>query len=181
MLQNISNREKMLLAILAGVAFIVLNLWLGRLFISWRRDLAQERQHLEAQMAEAARNISERDRWDDRARWLQKSVLELQNADTAKQQLLQRVEAMANNFDITITNKKLNKVAREEYYLSISIELSVKAPWPRYVEFLHALQTPQEFLVVEALDLKADSDEPGHVDSVLQVARWYSNSENSVP
>lgn len=171
--QRMNQRERVLAAIVVGVIFLLINLYLwGKLFGA----LGQANADLDARRS--TRNaqsvyIKERDLWTKRAQWLQQHQPVLKSPGEAST-LLEQVKQIAGKHNVLIENPAIGVSDTTPNYQSVFASFETKSPWPPLVRFLFDVQQPESFVVFESVTLAIDPADATQMRGKFKVARWFA-------
>jgi hypothetical protein len=171
--QRMNQRERVLGAIVAGVVFLILNLYVwGKLFGALdraRTDLAVRKNTRKVQEV----YIKERDLWDKRAQWLKEHQPALKGPGEAST-LLDQVKAIGGRHNVVIENPAIGTGDSTPERQSVFASFEVKSPWPPLVRFLYDVQQPESFVVFESVTLNIDPADPTMMRGKFKIARWFA-------
>jgi hypothetical protein len=174
MSRPLSSREKTLAALVGTVAFLFANFllidWGWKTITRTRADLDLRRKqlrHMESLSADLRF-------WEQRDAWLQARQPRLASADAAGVQLLDQIKELAKKHGVLLENPAIRVPERQPEFVSISVEIETKSPWPPLVALLHELQSPEHFNAVESANLKIDAADPTQMRGRFRIARWYA-------
>jgi hypothetical protein len=112
--------------------------------------------------------------WAQREQWLQAKQPRLENPDTAGVQLLDSVRELARRHTVLLENAAIRTPEHRPNCTSVALEVETKSPWSPLVEFLQELQTPEQFVALESVNLKIDPADATQVRGRFKIARWYA-------
>jgi type II secretion system (T2SS) protein M len=171
---GMSQREKVLAGAVGGVAFVLLNLFLLSYFF---RQQARVRADLVTKNADwtiAEVLLSERDLWAKRDAWLHEKQPKLTNESGAGVELLEEIKKAAKAADVQIESPAIGIPQKGPTYRSVPVTLETKSSWKAMIEFLHAIQKPEQFIVFENANIQIDPNDQTQMRGKLKIARWYS-------
>ncbi len=171
--QRLSQRERILSAIVAGVIFILLNwfVWsklLGTLDQA-RTDLAARRDTRKVQEV----FIRERALWETRAKWLTEHQPALKGPGEAST-LLDQIKQVAGKHNVVIENPAIGTSDATPERQAVFASFEVKSPWPPLVKFLYDVQQLESFVVFESITLNIDPADPTAMRGKMKLARWFA-------
>ena len=171
--QRLSQRERILGAIVAGVVFLLLNwiVWsklLGTLDQA-RTDLAARRDTRKVQEV----FIRERALWEKRAQWLKEHQPTLKGPGEAST-LLDQIKQVAGKHNVVIENPAIGTSDATPERQAVFASYEVKSPWPPLVKFLYDVQQPESFVVFESITLNIDPADPTAMRGKMKLARWFA-------
>lgn len=171
--QRLNQRERILGAIVAGIVFLLLNLYIwGKLFG------ALDRAHADLAARQTTRKtqdvyIRERALWEKRAQWLNDHQPKLKGPGEAST-LLDQIKQVAGKHNVLIENPAIGTSDSTPDRQSVFASVEVKSPWPPLVRFLYDVQQPESFVVFESVTLNIDPADPTMMRGKLKIARWFA-------
>jgi hypothetical protein len=171
--QRLSQRERILSAIVAAVVFLLLNwfVWsklMGSLDQA-RTDLAARRDTRKVQEV----FIRERALWEKRAQWLKEHQPTLKGPGEAST-LLDQIKQVAGKHNVVIENPAIGTSDATPERQAVFASYEVKSPWPPLVKFLYDVQQPESFVVFESITLNIDPADPTAMRGKMKLARWFA-------
>ena len=171
-LKNLNSRERTLALLLAGTAFLLLNLiFLPGLTAAYQAG-KRRNADLKAQLAAAASWTAKSGYWAERAQWLRDTEPELNAAREDSATQLEELQAAAREFGLKIDDVQLLQLAETEFYQPIGARIAVSGPWAGLVKFVAKLQDPVLFDVIPRFSIKS-GDAPSSVLCEMEVQRWF--------
>jgi hypothetical protein len=171
--QRMNQRERFLAAIVAGIVFLLINLYVwGRLFGTLdaaRTELAELKTTRKTQEI----YIKERDLWNKRAEWLKQQQPVLKGPGEAST-LLDQIKGIAGKHNVLIENPALGTSDATPERQSVFASVDIKSPWPPLVHFLYEVQQPESFVVFENVTLNIDPTDPTLMRGKFKIARWFA-------
>ena len=173
MVRKPTKRERTLIIIFLGAIFLVINLfgvtWLFRK--QW--DLESRLLALRNERREANSWLEEKDTWQQRKQWLDKTQPKLQTAGEADTALLEALQTSAEKHEITIIDKAFAEPNSQPFYQEVAVNLKVSGSLESITRWLVEIQQPANFQAVPSLSMKSDND-PSKIICELTVARWHA-------
>ncbi|MDP9097650.1 MAG: hypothetical protein M3N48_01460 [Verrucomicrobiota bacterium] len=171
--QRLSQRERILSAIVAAVVFLLLNwfVWsklMGSLDQA-RTNLAARRDTRKVQEV----FIRERAVWEKRAQWLKEHQPTLKGPGEAST-LLDQIKQVAGKHNVVIENPAIGTSDATPERQAVFASYEVKSPWPPLVKFLYDVQQPESFVVFESITLNIDPADPTAMRGKMKLARWFA-------
>ena len=171
--QRMNQRERFLVAIVGGVVFLLLNLWvwgkiLGTLETA-RAEMADRKATRKAQQV----YIRERDLWNKRSEWLKAHQPALKGPGDAST-LLDQIKEVASKHNVLIENPAIGTSDATPDRQSVFASVDIKSPWPPLVHFLYDVQQPESFVVFENVTLNIDPADPTLMRGKFKIARWFA-------
>jgi hypothetical protein len=171
--QRMSQRERMLGAIVVGVLFLLINLFLWSILLG---KLEQARADVAAR--QATRNaqdvyIKEKDIWMMRDQWLKQHQPSLKSPGEAST-LLDQIKEIAGKHNVLIENPAIGTSDATPDHQSVFASIETKSPWPPLVRFLYDVQQPESFVVFENVTLQIDNADPTMMRGKFKIARWFA-------
>jgi hypothetical protein len=174
--QRMNQRERMLALLVAGVLFVLLNLFIWSMLLGAigrsRAQLAVSR----ATRTEQAVYIRERELWMKRDQWLQQKQPALQNADEPST-LLDQLKQVADKYKVLIENQAIGSGETTPNHQTVFASIETKSHWQDLVHFLYDVQQPDAFVVFESVNLAVDSNDPTMMRGKFKIARWFAPAQ----
>ena len=170
---RMNHRDRFLAAIVAGVIFLLLNLYVwGKILGTMdaaRTELAERKATRKAQEV----YIKERDLWNKRAEWLKAHQPILKGPGEAST-LLDQIKEVAGKHNVLIENPAIGTSDATPDRQSVFASIDIKSPWPPLVHFLYDVQQPESFVVFEIVTLNIDPADPTLMRGKFKIARWFA-------
>lgn len=174
MMNRLSQREKVLAGVVLGVIFLFVNLWvlssLRRQAGALAGDLAGRKQEL-ASLEEVLR---EKDQWEQRGEWLVAKQPKLENPSQAGVSLLEQIKQAAQASEVLVESPELGRLEAKAAAQSVAVTVQTKSSWEALVAFLNQLQQPENFIVLESVQLQIDPRDPTQMQGRFRIAKWYA-------
>ena len=171
---QMSERERLLSSIVAGVVFLLVNLFLW----SWIFGaLGRAQGDLTARKAERQQQaifLKERDLWEKRQQWVQQNQPVFKGAGEASTLLEQQLKPVAGKHNILIENPQIGSGETTANHQSVWASIETKSPWTALVRFLYDVQQPEAFIVFENVNLAIDNTDPTLMKAKFKIARWFA-------
>jgi hypothetical protein len=174
--QRMNRRERMLSGIVAGVLFLLLNVFVWSMLLGMigraQADLAVRR----AARAQQLVYVKERALWTNRDEWLQKNQPAFKNAAEAST-LLDQLKQIAGKYDILIENPAIGSGETTPNHQAVFASIETKSHWPELVHFLYDVQQPESFVVFENVNLAVDGNDATMMRGKFKIARWFAPAQ----
>jgi hypothetical protein len=171
--EKMNRRERILSASVAGVLFLLLNLFIW----SWLFGMAgRARTELAAQRAARKQQsvyLKEKNLWAKRDQWLQQKQPSLKNAAEASS-FLDQLKQIAGKYNILIENPAIGSGETTPTHQTVFASIETKSPWPPLVHFLYDAQQPDAFVVFESVNLIIDSGDSTMMRGKFKIAKWFA-------
>ena len=171
--QRLNRRERILLLLVGGTVFLLLNLWIWSALLGSasraRADLAERK----ATRTQQRLFLKERKLWSKRDDWLKKNQPTLKSPVEASA-LLDQVKQVAGKQNIVIENPAIGSGDSTPQYQAVFASVETKSPWPPLVRFLYEVQQPESFVVFESVNLAIDPKDPTLMRGKFKIARWFA-------
>lgn len=171
--QRLSTRERRLLLLVAGVVFLLVNLFLWSALLGSLERAQTELAERKTLRKEQTVFLAERPIWEERAEWLKKNQPSTKGAQEASV-LLDRVKQIAAKHNILLENPQIGAGETTPHYQSVFASVETKSEWKPLVHFLYDVQQPESFVVFENVNLAIDSADPTKMRGKFKVARWFA-------
>ncbi len=176
MIHQMTQRERILAMAVGTIAFILINLFLGSVFVKHFRQLQQERASSTANLTAMKDLLAERDLWTAREKFLDSTQPKLEDRFKAPDNLRTVIKDIAAKHNIVIESPDLGTAASQPTYTSVTVKFETKSKWEDLVGFLEDLQAPDRFIVFEHADLSTDPTDKTQMRGKFTVAKWYAPS-----
>jgi hypothetical protein len=171
--ERMNRRERMLALIIAGVLFLLLNLfvwsWLLGIAGRARAELASRR----ATRQEQSVYLKEKKMWKERDQWLVQHLPALQNPAEAST-LLDHLKQIAGKHNILIENPAIGSGETTPHHQSVFASIDTKSPWPPLVHFLYDVQQPDAFIVFDNVNLSIDGSDQTMMRAKFKITKWFA-------
>jgi hypothetical protein len=176
--ERMNQRERVLSMIVAGILFLLLNLFIW----SWLFG-AIGRTHGELAVRKETRKqqviyVKERDLWTKRAEWIQKHQPVLKDAGEASKLLDEQLRPVAQKYKILLENPQIGSGESTPNHQAVFATFEIKSEWRPLVQFLYEIQQPEAFIVFESVNLSVDTNEPTMMRGKFKVARWFAPAQH---
>lgn len=173
-MSEMSSRERLMTTIVGAAIFLLVTYLVVDYFLKNQTRLRGELARNTNALAVMRRQMAEKPMWDQREAWLLAKQPKLASEDTAGVQLLDRVKDLAKKNAVQISSQSLRPPAHQPDYSAISVELETTSTWPSLIGLLRELQGPEEFIVLEGVNLKIDDKDATQMRGSFKIARWYA-------
>jgi len=170
---RMSRRERMMTLGVAGILFLLINLFVWRLVLGGignsRRELAARK----GTRAEQTVYMRERDLWAKRQQWLEKTQPPMKGAEEAST-LLDELKQIAGKYNILIENPAIGSGETTPTHQAVFASIETSSHWPEMVHFLYDVQQPDAFVVFESVNLAIDNNDATMMRGKFKIARWFA-------
>lgn len=178
--ERLSPRERVLVLIVGGAVFLVLNLVVLRGLTTSFRSLTAQRKQKGFEAETLRMYVAEKPRWAQRIRWLHDKQPPLVNRDVAGVKLEDQVKAVADQHKVILTNHQIlpaptGALAQNPGdYQALTVQLQARGNFLGMIHFLAAVQRPEDFIAFEAASLSTDPADPKVMTGRFRVAKWFA-------
>ena len=173
---RMSRREQIMTLAIAGVLFVLINLFVWRLLLGTisnsRRELAVRR----STRAEQTVYMRERELWAKREQWLEKTQPAMKGAEEAST-LLDQLKQIAGKYNILIENPAIGSGETTATHQGVFTSIETSSHWPELVHFLYDVQQPDAFVVFESLNLAIDNNDATMMRGKFKIAKWFAPAQ----
>ena len=173
-MNRLSARERVLVGIVLGVVFILVNFFVVSALVDHFRKVSASIVTKRAELKSLKLMFTEREMWAKRDAWLTKTQPKLTNRDQARVVLLEEVKTEAKTHNVALENSAFGSIDQQPTYQTASITLETKSTWKDLIAFLSALQKPERFIVLESTNLQIDPNDSTKMRGRFKVAKWYA-------
>jgi hypothetical protein len=174
--QRMNRREQIVTLAIAGVLFVLINLFVWRMLLgsigNSRRELAARR----ATRNEQNGYMRERDTWKKRDEWLQKTQPTMKGAEEASN-LLDQLKQIAGKYNILIENPAIGSGESTTTHQAVFASIEASSHWPELVHFLYDVQQPDAFIVFESVNLSVDNNDATMMGGKFKIAKWFAPAQ----
>jgi hypothetical protein len=174
--QRMSQRERMMTLVIAGVLFVLINLFVWRLLLGSIHNSRRELRTRKSTRAEQVVYMRERDIWAKRDQWVQKSQPVLKGAEEAST-LLEQLKQVATKYEILIENPAIGSGESTPTHQAVFASIETTSHWPELVHFLYDVQQPDAFVVFENVNLAIDGSDPTMMRGKFKIERWFAPAQ----
>ncbi len=173
-MNRLTIRERRLIYALAAVLFLLVNWalvgWITRQYMQIQANLTAKRTELRSLQT----IVKDETAYAAREAWLAAAQPKLANPEQAGVQLLDQIKNSAKDLQIRLENPELGTVENGQASRSVSVQLTAKSSWSGLVKFLHSLQTPENFIVIDSATLQVDTANSKQMTCQLKISKWYA-------
>ena len=173
-MNRLTSRERLLICFLGGATFLFGNLLLfdalAQRHARLRADVAAKRAEIKSMQA----LTMEAEAWAGREEWLRLHQPKLTNPEQAGVQLLEETKEIARANEVLLESPELGGVEAQPFCRQVSVSFNAKCTWPNLVKFLHGLQTPERFVVLETATLQVDPSNASRMSCRFKIAKCYA-------
>ncbi|MEO8350663.1 MAG: hypothetical protein ABI680_02970, partial [Chthoniobacteraceae bacterium] len=116
-----TQRERLLALAVGAVAFILVNLFLGKVFVKHYRQLQLDRASSTANLKAMKELLSERDLWMAREKFLDSTQPKLDDRFKAPDNLRTTIKDIASKHNIVIESPDLGTAVSQPAYTSVTV------------------------------------------------------------
>ncbi|MFL6595892.1 MAG: hypothetical protein ACJ8HQ_10665 [Chthoniobacterales bacterium] len=168
-----NQRERVLSLVIAGLLFVLVNLFIWNSLIGAVRRTHSDLAARKSVRAQQNVFLRERKMWQQRAEWLSKRQPVMKSPVEAST-LLDQVKQAAAKHNVLIENPAIGSSDTTPNYQAVFASVETKSPWPPLVHFLYDVQQPENFVVFESVNLAIDSADPTVMRGKFKIARWFA-------
>jgi hypothetical protein len=174
MIGQLSQREKVLGAIVGIALLVLLNIILVKFFLANHGELKTSLGKAQTQLNTFKQLEGDRAMWAERDAWLSSGLEQMGDADVANKHLREALLELAKKHTVTLEAPAPGIPNAQPFYTSLSVRLEAKATWKQMFNFLYELQSPGQFLAVESLDMKVDPVDKTNLRANFTIAKWFA-------
>jgi hypothetical protein len=174
MSRTLSKREQILAAVVGAIVIFGGSFILGSSYLSKRAALESKIAGQKKQLRSMNEMLGQRAFWEKREQWVQAKQPKMENSDTAGVQLLDYVQQLAKKHSVVLEKLDIHAAERRPECVAVALDLETKSPWGPLVTFLSELQSPEQFIAVETVNIKVDASDLTQMRGHLKIARWYA-------
>jgi hypothetical protein len=171
---EMTPKERTMATIIGVVVFLFVTYLVVDYFLKNQTQLRTQLARNTSALATMRRQLAEKPMWDEREAWLQEKQPQLASEDTAGVQLLDRVKDVAKKNSVQVSSQALRPPAFQPDYSSISVDLETTSTWPSLIGFMREVQGPEQFVVLEGVNLKIDDKDATQMRGNFKIAKWFA-------
>jgi Tfp pilus assembly protein PilO len=171
---RLSARERALALLVGAAVFLLITLLLLNFLFRQHARLRNELSQKQTTWQATQTLFGEREMWERRDLWLQQNHPRLENPGSAGVQLLDQIKQAAKENGVQLENPAIGTPETGEFYQSVPVTLETKSQWHALIRFLHSLQSPEKFVVLESANLQIDAGDPTQMRGRFRIAKWYA-------
>ena len=167
-----SSEKRLLIGLIAvllgGVAYLGFDRLNG-----WKKRLDAETRQLDIARQEANEMLTKEKFWLERAAWLTKSEPAFGNRKDAELALINLITESAGRHSISIKKTQPTDPVDLGDMIAATMMVDATADLEKMMEWLHALQTPTDFLSIPTLRLMPDQEDTSKVLISINLQKWF--------
>jgi hypothetical protein len=164
--------EKRLLLILCAAVFLALNLLAFRTFLNSRKRIAGEIAATKSTLAEDKGWLDVGEALRPAETWIKTHPMPAMPADEASATLLKTEREAAEKAGLKVTEENLLPGADGPLGSTVGVSVKLSGPFAGVVRFLHAIQGPSSWRVIQKLALRSDT-QPPNVLADLEILQYF--------
>ncbi|MEI6351618.1 MAG: GspMb/PilO family protein [Verrucomicrobiota bacterium] len=174
-MKRLSARERIMVAVVAAILFVLGNMALLSSLAERHRQLSSDLATKNTELAALKTILSDREQGAKRDAWLTATQPKLTNQSQAGVVLLDQVRQVAKASDVLLENPEIGSMdSSQPTRQSVTVMIQTKSSWAALVKFLNGLQQPDQFIVFESANFQSDSTDPAQMRGRLRIAKWYA-------
>ncbi len=170
----LSTREKTLSILVGTVAFLLVTFFVSDYFLKSKARLTADLAVKARQLKTMQMRSAEKPLWEQRGAWLREKQQKLGDEQRAPEQLREQVKELAKKHLVQIESADYLATVRKPDYAAIGIKIDTKSDWSALIAFLGELQTPEQFIALDLVNLKIDGTDATKMHGEFRIARWYA-------
>jgi hypothetical protein len=176
---RLSKRERVLVLLVGGAVFILLNLIALRTLIVSFKELNRTRSEKALAIETSGFYVREEPLWQERVKWMREKQPVLQNRDVLGVQLQNQIKKLADQHKVILSGQSIlppasGQVGKITEYQALIVQIDAKSDWGSMVRFIYSLQKPENFIAFESASLKTDPNDKLMIMGRFQIAKWYA-------
>jgi hypothetical protein len=174
--QRMSQRERIMTFAVAGILFLLINLFIWRWLLGTISGSRSELAARKASRSEQNVYMKERELWAKRDQWVQKTQPLLKGAEEAST-LLDQLKQIGGKYNIVIENPAIGTGESTPNHQAVFASIETSSHWPELVHFLYDVQQPDAFIVFESVNLAVDGNDATMMRGKFKIARWFAPAQ----
>lgn len=173
-LSDFSPSERRLMAVVGGLAAVLLNVVVLKFFIKTREQIRTQSAEKSAMTASLRELEATAPLWETRAEWLKKVQPKLADEQSEGNALLTLLKESASKHGLTLSKQELVPAKTESGITAVPVKFEFKGGWKGVCAFFAELQAPEKFLVVQQSRMRVDSADATQMQCDCTVAKWFA-------
>jgi hypothetical protein len=173
-MSRLTQREKVLSFLVGGAVLLLVNIFVLQYFFNTQAQLRRDSAKRQAQLTVMRTLMRDQALWQQRDTELHAHQPKLENEARAGADLLSHVQEIAKNHTVLVEQPVIGNLERQPDYTAVMVNIETKSTWKSLIEFLHSLQGPDEFLVVQSANLKIDKQDQTQMRGTFKIAKWFA-------
>jgi hypothetical protein len=173
MISQMSAREKTLAFLVGGVVFLLINVVVIKFFMNQHAALKLSAADLQKKINDLKLQDQDRDFFRERDAWLTEKQPTMGDSQVAARQLSDNIKELARKNEVTIETPLTGQPKAGAQYTSLGAKVTAKGPWKAIFYLMQELQAPNQFIVLDPVELKVDITDKTLMRADLTVNRWY--------
>lgn len=174
MTKQLTQREKVLTFLVGGAVLMLLNIFVLQYFFRTQSKLRSDFARKQAQLTEMQALMRDSGKWAALDAELRGRQPKIDNEARAGTVLLSHVQEIAKKHSVLLEQPAIQNPERKPEYTSVGVTIETKSSWEALIRFLHALQGPEQFLVLESANLKVDTQDQTQMRGRFRIAKWFA-------
>ena len=174
--QRMSQRERIMTLAVAGILFLLINLFIWRWLLGTISGSRNELAARKANRSEQTVYLRERELWAKRDQWLQKTQPTLKGAEETST-LLEQLKQIGGKYNMVIENPAIGTGETTPTHQAVFASIEASSHWPELVHFLYDVQQPDAFIVFESVNLAVDGSDATMMRGKFKIARWFAPAQ----
>ncbi len=145
----------------------------GKRYVDRRGALLAEHRRLDLQWVEIETLIEERDRWLDRAAWLDEKQVVFPGRQPADEAVFSLSKARSHPGVRTFEHQFVNGF-EGQFYAQAGVSFRAEGTMAELMDWLYTLQRPDAFRAIRLLRIAPSPDDAGKVVAEVELLQWYA-------
>lgn len=173
-LSELSQSEKRLMAIVACLVVVLLNVVVFQFFAKTRRQLAAQLEQKSSLVGSLRELEASTPKWEGRAQWLQKVQPKLGSEQAEGNALLTFLKESASKHGLTLAKQQLASAKTDGGITAVPVQFEFKGSWRGVCAFFAELQAPDRFVVIQQSRMRVDPADATQILCDCTVAKWFA-------
>lgn len=174
MISQMSQRERTLALLVGGAIFVLINVFLIKFCMTKYAESRDEKTRAEGDLSKFRAVESERSLWSQRDAWLTSRLVPMGDAAVVNKSQREYLQETAKKHQVLIESFNPGVANKLPAYTTLGVRVECKGKWDQIAFFLNELQAPENFTVVESMDLKVDPSDKTQLRATMTIAKWFS-------
>ena len=174
-MNRLSARERIMVAIVAAILFVLGNMVLLSSMADRYRQLTSDLATKQSELAALKVILNDRELGAKREAWIKANQPKLINGSQAGVVLLDQMRQLAKANEVLLESPEIGALdSSQPSHQAVTVVIQTKSSWAALIKFLNGLQQPDQFIVFESANLQSDSSDAAQMRGRFRIAKWYA-------
>lgn len=137
-----------------------------------RQVILEEKWQIELELAEMETLVAEASLWESRSNWLRANQPKFESRDAVDNHIFSIIKSSPPEVEVS----KISLIAGDssDHWIQAGVQVTAKSTLKSMFQWIHRLQSPDNFFVVEYLRVLPDPKELDRIICEFKLVRWYA-------